>query len=52
MFNQIMNLNSNNVVLNDIEKAKWMLLQKDLVMLAALWTYISCCFEKTNNTVR
>ena len=47
-----MDLNSNFVVLNDIEKAKWMLLQKDLVMLASLGTYISCCFEKRNNTVK
>ena len=46
--NQVVLLNSNFVLLNGIVKAKWMLLQEDLV-LAALGTYISCCFEKINN---
>ena len=41
-----MDMNSNFVVLNDIEKARWIPLQEDLVMLAAQGTYISCCFEK------
>ena len=34
-------------ILDDIEKAKWVLLQEDLIILAwAIETYISCWFEK------
>ena len=35
-----------------LKKAKCMLLQEDLDMLAGLGTYISCCFEKRNKTAR
>ena len=52
LFNRIMNLNRNFVILNDTEKAKWMLLQEDLVIPAALGTFTSCCFEKRNNKVK
>ena len=44
-----MNLNSNVVLLTDTEKGKWIILQENLVMLAALGTYNSCCFEERNS---
>ena len=46
LFNNIKNANGNFVFLNNIDKATWLLLQKNQELLLALGSYIHYCFEK------
>ena len=46
LFNKIKNANGNFVFLNNIDKARWLLLQANQEILLALGSYIHYCFEK------
>ena len=49
LFEKIRNFNCNFVLLNDIDKAIWLLLQENLDILLALGSFIHNCFEIGNN---
>ena len=49
LYSQIQHVNTNFTSLSDYIKAKWLLLQEDQSILAALGTYIHICFEKRTN---
>ncbi|MEW8546081.1 MAG: hypothetical protein AB2693_21380, partial [Candidatus Thiodiazotropha sp.] len=50
LFSKINIINSNFALLNNTDKARWMLLQENQSILWALGFYIHCCFEKRHNT--
>ena len=49
LFEKVRNFNCNFVLLNDIDKAIWLLLQEKLDILLALGSAIHNCFEIRNN---
>ena len=49
LFEKVRNFNCNFVLLNDIVKARWLLLQNKSDILLALGSYIHNCFEIRNN---
>ena len=49
LFEKVRNFNCNFVLLNDIDKAIWLLLQEHLDSLLALGSFIHNCFEIRNN---
>ena len=46
LYTQINQVSNNFNSLNDLDKAKWLLMQEDQNILVALGTYIHICFEK------
>ena len=51
LFEKVRDFNCNFVLLNDIDKAIWLLLQENLDILLALGSFIHNCFEIRNNKV-
>lgn len=49
LFKTVVNLSGKFALLNDTDKAKWLLLQENKEILLALGSYIHRCFEKRHN---
>ena len=52
LYTQINHVSNNINSLNDLDKAKWLLMQEDQNILVALGTYIHIYFEKRKKNVK